>query len=56
MHVPNSQNGSANQGAIVSRATTFCPRWLVPWKCDALHESRSAAGWQGAKSELVGHK
>jgi hypothetical protein len=30
---------------------------LVPWKRDALHKSRSAApGWQGAKSELIGHK
>jgi hypothetical protein len=30
---------------------------LVPWKGDDLHKSRSAApGWQGAKSELIGHK
>jgi hypothetical protein len=30
---------------------------LVPWKRDALHKARSAApGWQGAKSELIGHK
>jgi Zn-finger nucleic acid-binding protein len=30
---------------------------LVPWKRDALPKSRSAApGWQGAKSELIGHK
>jgi hypothetical protein len=30
---------------------------LVPWKRDDLHKSRSAApGWQGAKSELIGHK
>jgi uncharacterized membrane protein len=29
---------------------------LVPWKRDALHKSRSAApGWQGAKSEHIGH-
>jgi membrane-bound metal-dependent hydrolase YbcI (DUF457 family) len=30
---------------------------LVPWKRDSLHKSRSAApGWQGAKSESIGHK
>ena len=30
---------------------------LVPWKRDDLPKSRSAApGWQGAKSELIGHK
>jgi hypothetical protein len=30
---------------------------LVPWKHGDLHKSRSAApDWQGAKSELVGHK
>ena len=29
---------------------------LVPWKRDDLHKSRSAApGWQGAKSEHIGH-
>jgi hypothetical protein len=30
---------------------------LVPWNRDDLHKSRSAApAWQGAKSELIGHK
>jgi dihydrofolate reductase len=30
---------------------------LVPWNRDDLHKPRSAApGWQGAKSEFIGHK
>ena len=33
-----------------------CGERLVPWKRDDLHKSRSAApGWQGAKSEHIGH-
>ena len=34
-----------------------CDPALVPWNRDDLHKSRSAApAWQGAKSELIGHK
>jgi hypothetical protein len=57
-------------GGIALSATSALPAWrrlvrhgrtwkshLVPWKRDALHKARSAApGWQGAKSELIGHK
>ena len=36
--------------------TTTGSSLLVPWKRDDSHKSRSAApGWQGAKSEHIGH-
>ena len=45
------------RGRALSSAAREFIRVLVPWKPDDLHKSRSAApGWQGAKSEFIGHK
>jgi hypothetical protein len=46
--------GSANAGKFANLGNPG--NGLVPWKRDDLHKSRSAApGWQGAKSEHIGH-